>query len=299
MFNAAKLALAGAILAVIGGILVNTVSAPRPEHAPVQVGASPAPASSESPAPAASSESPSEPPSSSATTQDVEPGVVRVFKDSAGHDLDKGHPKNRLDTDGIAVGGDGTVWVLSTYHGSDNEAHPQAGWLVWGLDRPGIFGVKDGVPANASTDILATADGSLLLFRDGGIVEFDGSTFVSAAATTYPLAGGTLRAFSPSQQASQAAGASPQVGLPTDSFFMIDADGHWTSVEDWTRVVDLNGSFCMATYNGVQCGGDRFGAGRTYLSGKIVNHIAGAPDGSLWAVTGGDAGGGLYRITLP
>jgi hypothetical protein len=300
MFNAAKIVLAGAILAVFGGILVSTVSPPRSNRDPAQAGGSPSASASEAPASAAASEAPASPatseaPASGLVTEDVEPGVVRIVKDGAGHDLDKGHPRSPYDTDGLSVGGDGTVWVLSTYHGGDNQAHPLAGWMVWALGRPGIFGVKDGLPANASNTILATADGSLLFLANGGIVRFDGSKFTPAADTSFPLADGTLQVFSPSQ----AAGASPNPGSPTETFLMINANGHWTSVDDRAKLVDLDGSFCIATNEGVVCEGDRFGAGRTYLSGMSINQIAKAPDGTLWAAISSDGGGGLYRITLP
>jgi hypothetical protein len=292
MFNATKLALAGALLALFGGFLISHVQAPAPNVAPGQVGGSPSPVSSGSPSPESSGSV-----SAALVTKEVESGVVRILKDGAGHDLEAGHPSSPFDTDGISIGGDGTVWINSTYHGGDNQAHPAQGPLVWALGRPGIFRVTDGVPAGAFQDVIATADGSALLFGDSGVVEFDGSKFVPSTATSYPLAEGTLRVFAPGQQ--PGAGASPPVGAPTDNLFMINANGHWSSVDDWTKLVDLNGSFCMATYNGVLCEGDRFGDGKTYLSGTLINQIALAPDGSLWAVIGSDGGGGIYRITLP
>lgn len=67
-------------------------------------------------------------------TEEVEPGVERIRSDGAGHDLEERHPTFRYDMDDVFVAPDGTVWVSSTYHGSDNAANPQGG-LVWALGQ--------------------------------------------------------------------------------------------------------------------------------------------------------------------
>jgi len=69
-------------------------------------------------------------------TEDVEPGVVRVISDGAGHDLEETHPTYRYDMDSVFVAPDGTVWLSSSYRDTDNEANPGGG-LVWALGQSG------------------------------------------------------------------------------------------------------------------------------------------------------------------
>ena len=45
----------------------------------------------------------------------------------AGHDLEERYPTYRYDMDDIFVTPDGTVWLSTGYHDSDNEAYPRAG----------------------------------------------------------------------------------------------------------------------------------------------------------------------------
>jgi len=69
-------------------------------------------------------------------TEEVEPGVERIRSDGAGHDLEEKHPTNHLDMDNVYVTPDGTVWVSSSYSGTDNDANPPGG-LVWALGQAG------------------------------------------------------------------------------------------------------------------------------------------------------------------
>jgi hypothetical protein len=73
----------------------------------------------------------------SLVTEEVEPGVERVISDGAGHDLDEGHPDFHYDMDDVAVMPDGTIWLWSSYHDTDNDANPPGG-LVWTLGEPGM-----------------------------------------------------------------------------------------------------------------------------------------------------------------
>jgi hypothetical protein len=68
-------------------------------------------------------------------TEEVEPGVERITSDGAGHDLEEKHPTNLLDMDDVYVTPDGTVWLSSSYSGTDNDANPP-GRLVWALGQP-------------------------------------------------------------------------------------------------------------------------------------------------------------------
>jgi hypothetical protein len=67
----------------------------------------------------------------------VEPGVERIVNDGAGHDLDERHPGYRYDMDSVFVAPDGTVWLTTSYRGTDNDANPP-GALVWAIGKPGI-----------------------------------------------------------------------------------------------------------------------------------------------------------------
>ena len=71
-------------------------------------------------------------------TEEIEPGVERIVRDGAGHDLDEMHPTYRYDMDSVFVLPDGTVWLSSTYSREDNDANPQ-GALTWALGQPGMF----------------------------------------------------------------------------------------------------------------------------------------------------------------
>ncbi len=69
-------------------------------------------------------------------TEEVEPGVVRIIRDGAGHDLEERHPTYRYDMDDVFVTPDGTVWLATSYRDTDNEANPPGG-LVWALGQSG------------------------------------------------------------------------------------------------------------------------------------------------------------------
>jgi hypothetical protein len=79
-------------------------------------------------------------------TEGVEPGVERVIRHGAGHDIDERQPTYRYDMDGSAIAPDGAVWLATTYSRSDNGANPPAhqpgraiapdgtSWVVGGCD---------------------------------------------------------------------------------------------------------------------------------------------------------------------
>ena len=86
-------------------------------------------------------------------TEEVEPGVKRIRSDGAGHDLEERHPTTRYDMDNVYVTPDGTVWVSSSYSGTDNEANPPGG-LVWRSGsprRPNTPASVSASPANRTT----------------------------------------------------------------------------------------------------------------------------------------------------
>ena len=70
-------------------------------------------------------------------TEEVEPGVVRIVDDGAGHDLEEKHPRYPYDMDNVYVTPDGTVWVSSSYRDTDNDANGPGNGLVWAVGQPG------------------------------------------------------------------------------------------------------------------------------------------------------------------
>jgi hypothetical protein len=199
----------------------------------------------------------------SLVTEEVEPGVERIISDGAGHDLDERHPTYRYDMDAIAIAPDGSVWLSTTYSHSDNRAHPETvGPLVWALGRPGTYGGGDvlfGIPPTSPTTyVFVRPDGTQTL------------------ATIEGVGSGDVAAF-PDFEAS---GIHPE--LEGDhSILVARADGEHT---------------CWNMGLGVMC---QFPAGEltTYLPTTVINQIAAAADGTIWAVGGFDGGnGGLYHI---
>jgi hypothetical protein len=252
MFSAARFVLAGAIVALFGGFLLTGVmTTPRADDAaPGAVTASPSPTTTDELL-------------AGLVTEEVEPGVLRIKSDGAGHDLDERHPDFRYDMDAIAITGDGTIWLASTYHGSDNVANPP-GSLVWALGRPGIYSVAEGIPLRGTGYLVPLADASVLVVSHDRVVRFDGTAFVpDDGPTGRPVHGGTLWLMEP------------------DELMGLVADG--ASVE---RPDDLLAAIWNESW------------GR-WDKGTQINRIAEAPDGSLWAVGGYEGeGGGLYRISL-
>jgi hypothetical protein len=195
-------------------------------------------------------------------TEEVEPGVQRVIRDDAGHDLDEKHPSYRYDMDAIAIAPDGTVWLRTTYSRSDNEAHARP-WLrgngptlVWALGRVGTYELRIGSPP--------PDEGTFLYIEEDDTRK----TLIEVVSED----GGSIPAFE-------------AMGTPRDdrnAVLVSRSDGEHT---------------CRNLGSGVTCE-DPSGGMTSYLSGTQVNQIAAAPDGSVWVVGGYDGdNGGLYRIT--
>jgi hypothetical protein len=195
-------------------------------------------------------------------TEEVEPGVERIFRDDAGHDLDERHPRNRYDMDRIAIAPDGTVWLSTTYNGSDNEAHPDGEAMVWALGKPGMYGVRYGVPPESpSTYLYVGPDARKTLVT----IEVTSSESVSSI----PDLGWE--------------GPPSQMRREGQAVLVARPDGVHTCRSKGVSVI------CEAPS----------GELTTYLKATRIDEIAAAPDGTIWAVGGykGD-NGGLYRITL-
>jgi hypothetical protein len=194
-------------------------------------------------------------------TEDVEPGVERIVRDEAGHDLDETHPTYRYDMDRIAITPDGTVWLTTTYSRSDNDAHPEvSGPLAWALGRPGAYEVRyESPPTEGTTYLYERPDGTTTLTTVEGVSSEDG-----ASMPVFEEGG---------------------LGQQSD--------------EGVVLVPRPDGDHTCQNLSMVVICEDPAGERTVYLPGTQINQIAAAPDGTIWAV-GGYAGdnGGLYRITL-
>ena len=202
MFSASKVVLAGGLAALIVAYLVIGGRPLEPVEELV-------PAASASPS-ASYSASPSPPATvlPGLVTETVEPGVLRIIRDDAGHDLDARYPDWRYDLDDMTITPDGTVWLGSTYHDSDNGVgFPQAP-LVWALGRPGVLGVADGIPPSVGS-LVPLSDSSVLAIGDE-IVRVDGTSVIpDDGPAVRPVHGGELWLIGPEALAQMSGGDTP------------------------------------------------------------------------------------------
>ena len=218
MFSASKVVLAGGLAALIVAYLVIGGRPLQPVQELV-------PAASASPS-ASYSASPSPPATvlPGLVTETVEPGVLRIVRDDAGHDLDARYPDWRYDLDDMTITPDGTVWLGSTYHDSDNGVgFPQAP-LVWALGRPGVLGVADGIPPSVGS-LVPLSDSSVLAIGNE-IVRVDGTSVIpDDGPAVRPVHGGELWLIGPEALAQMSGGDTPDGRLA-----MIWDGGTWIKI---------------------------------------------------------------------
>jgi hypothetical protein len=283
VFRAVRLVVAASVVAGVGAFLIAS-GALTPQPDAVRPGSITSPDATATARPTVDS--------GGLVTQEIEPGVVRIIRDDAGHDLDEKHPTHRYDMDGIAIAPDHSVWLVTSYSRSDNEANPP-GMHLWALGRPGTVTIPDWVSAS---NPLAMAGGRVLFIGDR-IVRFEDGRFVrddgplsrpSGASQLWIVQPDELLALVPDGERAAPPGR-PLVALWDGS--------EWTTPDLAGQRVRSAGATCSTGGIGVTC--HRFGDPRTFLAGTPINQLAAAPDGTVWAV-GGHAGdnGGLYRITL-
>ena len=285
MITATKFVLAGSVVALFGGLLVAGIL-PTPQAddgLPAAVTDSTAPDTTAGPL-------------AGLSTEEVEPGVLRIISDDAGHYLDETHPTRPYDLDGITIQPDGTVWLRASFSGDDNEANPP-GPLVWALGQPGVLGIAEGIPALGPHMLLAPSDGSLLVVGDR-VVRLAGEAFVPDDGPMHrSMPSGTLWLI-PASDLSELLPEGESAPGMHGILATISTGGEWLSPGELSRFTGTaGGANCWTVGDGVGCW-DR-GAETSFLEGTPINQIAAAPDGSLWAVGGyGSGGGGLYRISL-
>ena len=280
MFSANRMVLVASLASVVLALLVIGRAPTVPEQQVV---------------PGAASASPSAPASvlPGLVTEEVERGVLRIIRDDAGHDLDAGHPNWRWDLDGITITSDGTIWLRTSPHDTDNDAG-LAGPPFWALGRPG--GVY---PPSHTGDPIPLPDGSILFLGDSDHV-FDGMTFApDRGPAVRPVPGGMLwllEADGLMDLVPDGATVEPPVGRLA-VIWDVD-DGRWSTLSEAFRSARSGYHTCRPTSSGVSCVDDLRGNEVRYLRGTNINQVAVAPDGAIWAVGAlEDQGGGLYRIS--
>jgi hypothetical protein len=246
-------------------------------------------------------------------TKEVEPGVLRILDDGAGHDLTLKWPRNRGGLNLIAVGPDDEVWISATVVGGErNRSNDRR---LWPLGQELTYGPADGLgryhsalvfddegrlwvfgdriatlddgewSSTRARNSVETSDGSVWLGGGMGVERWDGTELVTYLEDTWT--GGVYL------------GPDDTVGVDGwDGTRLFDGT-EWQLVSrprTW-RAVSEDGVLAVA--DGDRKGLRLYGNDRTaaVLEGVRVNSIAAAPDGSLWvAGSVGRNRGAAYRI---
>lgn len=201
-------------------------------------------------------------------TRDVEPGVVKVVSDDAGHKLD-GVPLA-----GVVVGPQGEVWVLGT-----------TGFAA--LGRPGVATGAQW-PETRRTDTAVAPDGTLwAVGAQGELSRFDGTVWttdsaVPGAVSEVEVAGdGTVWAAWIGPAVGPADGR-PQAGyLGPDGWSAVDDSAiHGGAVTDLTYTTDL--SLVLNPSGGAWLGIGFYHGGERRFQGQWRGLLR--SDGSAWVV---------------
>jgi hypothetical protein len=247
-------------------------------------------------------------------TRVVEPGVVRILDDNAGHDLTRKWPDQRRDINRVAVSPSGEVWLSITASGSDNDKLDGA--RLWPLGREATYGPKDGIGKHHGRLFFDEQGqlwvlGSRPAFFDGeewdssaakrSVVAPDGTVWLSGRGLGVESWDGTTLTPHLENTFTDTLFASPDGTIGVNAWngvYLYDgaewdlanhADGRRAVPEDGTLAVLLDDRKGMRIFQD--------GASATVLKGNRLDEIAGAPDGSVWAVGGvGKANGGVYRV---
>jgi hypothetical protein len=281
LFSATKLVLAGAITAVFGGLLLAGMFPTQrdDEQAPAAATDSPRPTTEEL--------------LLGMVTEEVEPGVLRVVRDAAGHDL---APLGIVE---IAVGAVGAVWTRG---------------------RSGLLHLGQGVPAGAPTShrtnptgLTVAVDGTVWAWdRGSGTVRsWDGEAWVErssgfAGVEAFAVGpDGSVWAAKPDEHARSERLSPSEEGLRPPGFELAQLDGDaWAAVDldSWPdRYVGIGTVYyrpgIVATDGAVWLTADDRDPGSTALARfdgrawevitiprrvSAVLQLAAGPDGSIW-----------------
>lgn len=246
-------------------------------------------------------------------TREIEPGVLRILDDNAGHDLTRKWPTQRRDIDHIAVSPGGQVWLSITASGDDNKR--LKGARLWPLGEARTYGPKDGLGGNHNR--MYFDDQGRLWVHGNNVVSFDGEEWSSTKArrtvaapdgTVWLASDLTVESWDGTELTrhpeitfvgSLFVGPDGMVGAETwDGILHFDGS-EWRRQPnaDPHRAVSTDGTLAVMADNrrGLQL--HREGERAPVLTGIRVNEVATAPDGSIWVAGGvGKGNGGVYRI---
>lgn len=232
-------------------------------------------------------------------TKELQPGVLRIVDDNAGHDLTRKWPRNHYGYQHVAVGPDGDVWLSVSVPTRDPKQ--SVGARLWPLGREKTYGTADGLGQHHHQMAFDEA-GRLWVFGNR-IATYDGEGWSSTRGSNSVVApDGTVWLNGSEFGVEQWDGVDLVRHLEdiwTGAIF-VGPDGT-VGVESWdgTRLYDgtdwnliaRRGPGRALTPDGVLAvpADDRkgvmlYGGGEsaTVLEGTRINSMAAAPDGSLW-----------------
>ena len=230
MFSALKFVAAGVIVALFGGfVLAGLFTTQQDEMVPAAV--------TESPSPVTSDEL-----LSGMVTEEVEPGVLRVLYDGAGHPMGADDP---TDFNRLYVGPDGAVWVIALVSDAPNP-------VMWQLGVPGRHEQSPEGGFSEPFDFATAPDGTLWVAGYAYLSSYDGVSW-----TEYRVAKEPSREWPPSATAVEVLPDGTVWAAWEDRLGRLDAEGwHYyypTMGEDeWLSELHVlpDGSILAITWHG-------------------------------------------------
>lgn len=247
-------------------------------------------------------------------TKEVEPGVLRILDDGAGHDLTQKWRRNRRGLNLIAVGPDGDVWISATVVGGARDRSNDQ--RLWPLGRERIYGPADGL-GRYHGSLAFDDEGRLWLFGDRIATLDDGEWSSTRGRNSVETPDGSVWLASGGLGLEQWDGTelighldgvwTGSVFLGPDGMVGVDAwDGtHLFDGTDWRLISRRQSGYALSDDGVLAVRGDDDRGVRLYgddqtaavLDGTRVNSMAAAPDGSFWiAGSVGRNRGAVYRI---
>lgn len=242
-------------------------------------------------------------------TREIEPGVVRILDDDAGHDL----TRKPLQIHHIVVGPSGQVWLSVTVPGEDERTDSPR---MWPLGQAKSYGPKDGIGKQHRRLFFDRQDrlwavGSRAAMLDGqewastqakrSLVAPDGTVWLSGSGFGVESWDGTelTRHLENTFTDTIFVSLDGTVGVNAWNGIYLYDGTEWDSISGtgMRRALSPDGTLAvLADGRGLRLFRD--GETTTVLEGSGgLRGVAGAPDGSFWlAGAGGKTGGGVYRV---